>query len=140
MIYDIPLQVMAQVAPQPVDNATSPWLIIGVALVAAFMGMGVVKLLGYLRKQDAEKEARQILEKAEIQASARHKEAEVEAKELALKEKTRIEEQLNEARQKMFDRERQLDKQQDLVEARVDQLQKQEKLVEGNQRNLSEKL
>src|SRR5689334_17867640 len=104
------------------------------------MGMFVVKLIGYLRKQDAEKEARQILEKAEIQAAARHKEAEVEAKELALREKSRIEEQLNEVRQKMFDRERQLDKQQDVVEARVDQLQKQEKMVEGNQRKLAERL
>ena len=59
------------------------------------MGMGVVKLLGYLRKRDAEKEAQQILEKAEIQAGARRKEAEVEAKELALREKSKIEEQLN---------------------------------------------
>ena len=80
------------------------------------MGMGVVKLIGYLRKQDAEKEARQILENAEIQAAARHKEAEVEAKELALREKSRIEDQLNEARQKTFERERHLDKQQDLLE------------------------
>ena len=104
------------------------------------MGMGVVKLLGYLRKQDAEKEARQILEKAEIQAAARRKEAEVEAKELALREKSRIEEQLNEARQKIFERERHLDKQQDLLEGRADQLQKQEKMVENNQRKLAEKL
>src|SRR6478672_7378529 len=104
------------------------------------MGMGVVKLIGYLRKQDAEKEARQIIEKAEIQAAARHKEAEVEAKELALREKSRIEDQLNEARQKTFERERHLDKQQDLLEGRADQLQKQEKMVENNQRKLAEKL
>jgi ribonuclease Y len=111
-----------------------------VAFVAALMGMGVVKLLGYLRKRDAEKEAQQILEKAEIQAGARRKEAEVEAKELALKEKTRIEEQLNDARQKIFERERHLDKQSDVQEQRSDQLQKQEKMVENNQRKLSEKL
>ena len=124
-----------------VDSAgASPWPIIITALVAAVMGMGVVKLIGYLRKQDAEKEARQILEKAEIQAAARHKEAEFEAKELALREKTRIEEQLNDARQKTFERERHLDKQQDLIEARADQLQKQEKMVENNQRKLAERL
>jgi ribonucrease Y len=111
-----------------------------IALVAAFMGMGVVKLLGYLRKRDAEKEAQQIIEKAEIQAGVRRKEAEFEAKELALKEKTRIEEQLNEQRQKLFERERHLDKQQDVLEQRVDQLQKQEKMVENNQRKLSERL
>src|SRR3712207_6921068 len=55
-------------------------------------------LLGYLRKRDAEKEAQLIVEKAEIQAGARRKEAEVEAKELALREKARIEEQLSDAR------------------------------------------
>jgi ribonuclease Y len=122
------------------DKETSPWLIVLVAFVAAFMGMGVVKFLGYLRKRDAEREAQQIIEKAEIQASARHKEAEVEAKELAFTEKTRIEEQLNGIRQKLFERERHLDKQQDLLESRADQLQKQEKMVENNQRKLSERL
>ncbi len=136
MWHQISFLILAQ---QPGDT-TNPWLIVVVAFVAAFMGMGVIKLIGYLRKFDAEKEARQILEKAEIQAAARHKEAEVEAKELALQEKSRIEEQLNEARQKTFERERHLDKQQDLLEARSDQLQKQEKMVENNQRKLAEKV
>ncbi len=133
-------QISILIFAESAEGTTNPWLIVGVAFVAAIMGMGVVKLIGYLRKYDAEKEARQILEKAEIQAAARHKEAEVEAKELALQEKLRIEEQLNEARQKTFERERHLDKQQDLLEARADQLQKQEKMVENNQRKLAEKV
>ena len=119
---------------------SNAWTIVIVAFVAAGMGMLFFKLLGYLRKRDAEKEARMILEKAEIQAVSRRKEAEFEAKELALHEKSRIEEQLNEARQKIFERERQLDKQQDMVAQRGDQLQKQEKMVESNQRKLAEKL
>jgi ribonuclease Y len=131
--------VLAQAGPAA-DTGSNPWLVVVVAVVAAAMGMAVVKLLGYLRKRDAEKEAQQILEKAEIQAAARHKEVEVEAKELALREKARIEEQLNEGRQKLFERERQLDKQRDLLEQRAEQLQKQEKMVENNQRKLSEKL
>lgn len=121
-------------------GTTNPWLVIVVAAVAAIMGMGFLKLLGYLRKRDAEKEARQIIEKAEIQAGARRKEIEVEAKEFALREKTKIEDQLNEQRQKLYERERQLGKQQDQIEQRGDQLQKQEKMVESNQRKLSEKL
>ena len=40
----------------------------------------------------------------------------------------------------MFDRERQLDKQQDALDQRTEQLQKQEKMVESNQRKLAEKL
>jgi ribonuclease Y len=118
----------------------NPWVIIGVAAISAAMGMGVFKLLGYLRKRDAEKEARLIIEKAEIEAKSRRKEAEFEAKELALREKSKIEDQLNEARQKIFERERQLDKQQDMVAQRGEQLQKQEKMVESNQRKLAEKL
>lgn len=134
MSYYFSLLVLAQ------GGDTSPWVIIIVAFIAAFMGMGVFKLLGYLRKHDAEKEAQQIIEKAEIQATTRRKEAEVEAKELALREKSRIEEQLNGIRQKIFERERHLDKQQDLLESRADQLQKQEKMVENNQRKLSERV
>jgi ribonuclease Y len=125
---------------QQTSEGTNPWLIVVGLVLAAFGGMAVVKLLDYLRKRDAEKEARQIIEKAEIQATTRRKEAEVEAKELALREKTRIEEQLNDVRQKLFERERHLDKQQDLLEGRAEQLQKQEKMVENNQRKLSEKL
>jgi ribonuclease Y len=134
-VSSTPLLILAQGQ----DGATA-WLVVGVAVVAALMGMGVVKLLGYLRKRDAEKEAQQIIEKAEIQAGARRKEAEVEAKELALREKAKIEEQLNEVRQKLFERERLLDKHQDQLEQRAEQLQKQEKMVENNQRKLSEKL
>jgi ribonuclease Y len=121
-------------------SGTNPWLVVAVALVAALMGMGVVKLIGYLRKYDAEKDAAQIRQNADRDAATRRKEAEIEAKELGLREKARIEEQMNEIRQKLFERERHLDKQQDVIEARADQLQKQEKMVEGNQRKLSEKL
>jgi ribonuclease Y len=136
----VPTTATIIVLAQGADTGISPWWVLGVAVLAAGMGMGAVKLLGYLRKRDAEQEARQILEKAEIQAGARHKEAEVEAKEMALREKTRIEEQLNDGRQKQFERERQLEKQRDLLEQRAEQLQKQEKMVENNQRKLSEKL
>ena len=111
-----------------------------VAVVSAVLGMGVVKLLGYLRKRDAEKEAQLILEKAELQAGSRLKEAKVEAREMALQEKAKIDEQVSTAREKVFARERQLDKQHDQLDQRTAQLEKQEKMVEGNQRKLSEKL
>ena len=111
-----------------------------VAVVSAVLGMGVVKLLGYLRKRDAEKEAQLILEKAELQAGSRLKEAKVEAREMALQEKAKIDEQVSNAREKVFARERQLDKQHDQLDQRTAQLEKQEKMVEGNQRKLSEKL
>ncbi len=109
-------------------------------VVAAALGMGVVKLLDYLRRRDADKEAAQIIERAEVEATSRRKEAEVEAKEMGLKEKSRLEQENNEIRNQLHQRERELDKTEDSITQRSDQLQKQEKMVENNQRRLSEKL
>ena len=119
------------------DNTTVALI---VAPIAGLAGMGVVKLLDRLRKWDAEKEANQILERAEHEADSRRKDAEIEAKELALAEKTRIEQQLAEVRDKLHERERTIDKRDDSLQMREDHLVKQEKMVEGNQRKLTEKL
>lgn len=108
--------------------------------VAALLGMGVIKGLDYLRKRDAEKEARQIIERAEVEATTQRKEAAIEAKELALKEKDRLERENNDIRGQLHERERQLDKQGDALAQREDQLDKQVKMVENNQRRAAEKL
>ena len=100
----------------------------------------MVKLLDYLRKRDADKEAAQIIERAEIEAQTRRKEAAVEAREMALKEKARLEAENEEVRRELHDRERKLDKSEDAIQSRADQLAKQEKMVESNQRRLAEKL
>jgi ribonucrease Y len=111
-----------------------------VAVVAVLLGAGAVKLLDHLRKRDVEKEREQILNSAQRDVTTRLKEAEIEAKEMALKEKTRIEESLAEIRKELHERERALDKIEDSLAQRVEQLQKQEKMVEGNQRKLAERL
>jgi ribonuclease Y len=122
------------------ESSAENFYIIIVAFASAALGMGLIKLLGYLRKRDAEKEAQQIIERAEIEANARRKEAAVEAKEMALREKSKAEEQLASVREKLFERERHLDKQDDQLQQRASQLQKQEKMVESNQRKLAEKI
>lgn len=109
-------------------------------VAAAGLGMLVVSLLGRLRKWDAEKEAAQILERADLEAKNRLKDAAIEAKELAIVEKSKIEEQLSTVRDKLHDRERKLDKRDDALTSREEHLGKQEKMVESNQRRLSEKL
>ena len=111
-----------------------------IAVVAAICGAVLIKSLDWLRKWDAEKEARQIIERAELQAHSRHKEAEVEAKEMALAEKTKIEEQLGKSRRELDDRERQLNKTEDRLSERSNQLTKQERMVEANQRKVAEQL
>ncbi len=108
--------------------------------VAALMGMGLVKLLDYLRRRDADKEAAQIIERAEIEAKTLRKEAAVEAKEMALQEKDRLERENNDIRNTLHERERHLDKQEDTINQRSEQMLKQEKMVENNQRRLAEKI
>lgn len=108
--------------------------------VAALSGAGVIKLLDYLRRRDADKEAAQIIERAELDANTLRKEAAVEAKEMALKEKDRLERENTEIRNQLHERERHLDKLEDNVAQRTDQLEKQGKMVENNQRRLAEKL
>lgn len=117
-----------------------PYQFLGTAIISAGMGMGLVKLFGWLRKRDAEKEAREILDKANTAKAATLKEAEIEAKEIALQVKTKNEEEANKVRQKLHERERQLDKVEDGLTQRADQLTKQERMVESNQRRLSEKI
>ena len=109
-------------------------------IVAAILGAGAVKFLDYLRRRDADKIAADIIERAEIEANSRRKDADIEAKEMALKEKERLEREYNEIRNDLHQRERELDKTEDTIEQRKDQLLKQEKMVENNQRRLSENL
>ncbi|MBX3424300.1 MAG: ribonuclease Y [Pirellulales bacterium] len=109
-------------------------------LAAALLGMGAVKGLDYLRRRDADKEAALILQRAETEAAARRKEAQIEAREMALQEKAKLEKENEEIRRQLHERERQLDKLEDAQTVRAEQLAKQEKMVEGNQRRLAEKL
>jgi ribonuclease Y len=130
--------------------SASPWPLLPIAItdfwafilvvVAAVSGMAAIKLLDYLRKRDADKEAAQIIERAEIEAQTKRKEAAVEAREMALKEKARLDTENEEIRRELHDRERKLDKAEDANQSRADQLSKQEKMVESNQRRLAEKL
>lgn len=120
--------------------AISDWAAFGLVVVAAVLGMALVKLLDYLRKRDADKEAAQIIERAESEAATRRKEAAVEAREMALQEKARLESENEVVRQELHERGRKLDKSEDAITTRADQLAKQEKMVESNQRRLAEKL
>jgi ribonuclease Y len=123
----------------PLAEVAEAWVAV-ITVVAALAGFGVVKLLDYLRKRDADKEAAQIIERAEIEAAARRKEAAVEAREMALQEKAKLEKENEEVRRDLHDRERKLDKTEDALHGRAEQLSKQEKMVESNQRRLAEKI
>ena len=115
-------------------------IIICTAVLASCMAVGLVKWLDYLRKIDAEKKARDIVERAERDVETRRKEAELEIKGLALQQKADGEKELSQIRQELHERERLLDKRQDSLEQQSDQLRKQEKMVENNQRKLADRI
>ena len=93
-----------------------------------------------VRKQDAESIAKDILERAELDADTKRREAEIEMKEEAIRLKNTAEKEFRQVRQELYERGRSLDKRQDAVEKQADDLRKQEKLVESSQRRLTEKI
>lgn len=107
--------------------------------LAAVGGFVVVKFLDRLRKKDAESEAKVILENADRDSQNLLREAELQAKEKALAEKTAAEEELSKVRDELRERERLLDKRQEAIEQQADDLRKQERMVETAQRRLAEK-
>jgi ribonuclease Y len=120
-----------------------PEIVISVVITAvltAVLTFVLVKLLDRLRRKDAESEARQILERAERDAAAKLREAELEIKAKALDEKAAAERELSKLRDELRERERVLDKRQETLEQQADDMRKQERIVESTQRRLAERL
>src|ERR1700692_402811 len=93
-----------------------------VCVAAAVLGAFAIKFLDRLRRRDAETEAKEILEKAKLEASNHRREADLEMKEAAIKRKASGENELAKARQEFHERERSLDKRQDAVEQQAEQV------------------
>ena len=110
------------------------------AAVAAILTFAGFKFLDYLRRTDAEREAQEIVARANREIETRRKEEELKIKEEALAQRAEGERELAATRQELHERERQLDKRQDQVDQQSDHLRKQEKMVETTQRKLVEKI
>lgn len=119
---------------------TEATIVIVTAVLAFSLSFGLIRLLDYLRRKDAETEARRIVEDARREVENRKKEAELEIKELAIQQKAEGERELGKIRQELHERERILDKRQDAVEQQAEQIRKQEKMVETTQRKLVERI
>ena len=114
-------------------------LIILLATCAILTFVGKM-LLDRLRRRDAETEAKEIISRADRESVNRRKEAELEIKELSIQQKAEGERDLAKLRQELHERERLLDKRQDVTEQQIEQLRRQEKMVETTQRKLAEKI
>jgi ribonuclease Y len=110
---------------------------LGSASLATFF---VIKWIDHLHLRDANRRAKEVIDRAEREIENRRREAELEIKELAIRQRGEGEKELAVIRQELHERERLLDKRQDALEQQADGLRKQEKMVEGNQRKLAEKI
>ncbi len=110
------------------------------AVIAAILTVVLLKLIDHLRKVDAETKAREILSRAEQDATNRRKEVELELKEKSIQQQASGEKEVQKIRQELHERDRTLDKRHDAIEQQTDQLRKQEKMVESNQRKLAERI
>lgn len=121
-------------------DATTILIILITAIVAGVLTVIGVKWFDQMRKVEANREAKRILERAEEGASARIREADLEIKERSLQEKSKIEKELGKDKDELRERERQLDKRQEVCDQQAEDLRKQEKIVESTQRRLAERL
>ncbi|MDO5554847.1 MAG: ribonuclease Y [Planctomycetia bacterium] len=110
-------------------------LLIGAA--AAWLG---IRAVATSRRRDAQTEAARIIEQANIDAENHRREVEIKLKELAVAQKEKIESEARAFRRENHEKERALNKRQDMIDKQVDDLRKQEKLVEVTQRRLADKI
>jgi ribonuclease Y len=119
------------------DNTST---IVVTAVISAVLAFVLVRVLDRLRKKDAETEARRIVERAQQDAAAKVREADLEIKERTLREKAAAETELAQSREEIRERHRVLDKRQETIEQQTEDLRKQERIVENTQRRLAERL
>jgi ribonucrease Y len=115
------------------------WVVVAVA-GAAGLTFVIVKFLDRLRRVDAENTARQIIDKAKQEAATKEKEAELAIKERELAQKAASEKELSKSRDEIRERERALDKRQEVLSQQDDDLRKQQRMAESTQRRLAERL
>ncbi|MCG8587058.1 MAG: ribonuclease Y [Pirellulales bacterium] len=118
----------------------NPVHIIVTAVISAVLAAVLVKMLDRLRKKDAESEAKAMVDGANREIENLKREAELEIKEQALAQKAEGERELSTIRDELHERERAVDKRQDVLDEQLDGLRKQEKMVEASQRKLAEQM
>ena len=116
-----------------------PYIVAAAALAAILTFVGV-KFLDRLRLRDAESQAKQLLAKADQDRNTKIREADLEIKERALKERPPRKRNSARPARSCTSASGRSTSGRTLLEQQADQLRKQEKMVESNQRKLAEKL
>jgi ribonuclease Y len=109
------------------------------AIVGLVVGAGLLILVNVLRGRDIKAQAQTILDQAKNDAGNVLREAELEAKESALKRKQQFEQEANKLREQIRKKEAAVERREETLLQTAEDLRKQEKMVEANQRRLAEK-
>ncbi|MGL6225887.1 MAG: ribonuclease Y [Thermoguttaceae bacterium] len=99
-----------------------------------------IRISDKLRVRDATTRAKEILYRAELETERLAREAALKLKEETILKREQSDKEQQAIRNELYERERQLDKRQDVLDKQLGDVQKQEKLVENTQRKLAEKL
>ena len=115
-------------------------VVIVVAVLAAGLTFGIVRLLDRLTRRDAETEAKRIIDDAHRAADNRKKESELEIKELAIQQKAASEKEHSKSARNCTNASARSINARTPSRSKSEQLRKQEKMVETTQRKLAERI
>ncbi|MCL2710815.1 MAG: ribonuclease Y [Planctomycetaceae bacterium] len=100
----------------------------------------LVRLFDKLYRTSAIEKAKEIVQRAELEADSKTREAELLAKEQAIQLKEKNEHEFKKIREDLYERERGLNKRQDTLDKQAGDMRKHERLVENTQRKLAERV
>ena len=109
---------------------------LAVACVSIVAGYAWRKQVAEKKIQDAESKARYILEQAKKEAQDKHREAELEAKDLLYRVRQDFERESKDRKQEISNMEKRLTQKEENIDRRVDLLEKKEKDIEGKHENV----
>lgn len=128
------ISLLAQTAPPQADPGGIPGLAWGFMVMGFVVGgvgvVVVIRLLGNQLVNRATSEAERIVKHAEDDAATKRKEAELEAKNFALAERERLEEELKTRRDEQRETEKRLSKREDQVERQSSKLAEREERLD----------
>lgn len=110
------------------------------SVIGLLVGAGLILLVNRLRSKDIKAQAELVLEQAKKDSANLVRAAELEAKEVALKQKQKIDQEASKLQEQIRKKEATLERREESLQQSADDMRKQEKMVEANQRRLADKL
>lgn len=111
-------------------------IFIAIALVSTYVGYILRRYVAEKKIQDAETQAKQILEQAKKEAQDKRREVELEAKDLQYRMRQDFERETKDRRQEILNSEKRLTQKEENIDRRLELLEKKEKEIELRQENL----